>query len=199
MLFIEPISQRLRYNAPMNIERIKHIADWVIKFAEVGIAGFGVFVGWQGLRTWREQLHGKEEFELARNIARAIHNLFDTVQGVRSDGLFFDSLPAARKRIGKAMTELAALTVEGEIFWGKATVKPLVDILNFPRHYLLICGKYFRAMDMENPPKQPHGMNEFAKCQAVVSMDEENDTFGKEFSEAVEKCIEVVRPYLPRR
>jgi hypothetical protein len=44
----------------------------------------GVLIAWSGLSTWKKQLHGVHEFDLARRILLSVYKIEDGVKNVRS-------------------------------------------------------------------------------------------------------------------
>jgi len=63
----------------------------------------GAVVAVKGLRTWRQELRGKTEYELSRRLIRACYKVRDSFLHVRSRGIMASELP------GDAVNDLAAL------------------------------------------------------------------------------------------
>lgn len=61
-------------------EIITTIKDVVMIFA----AGIASYVAWAGLKTWRKQLTGTTEYELARSLLKAVYTLRDAIYNFRT-------------------------------------------------------------------------------------------------------------------
>jgi hypothetical protein len=47
----------------------------------------GVWIAWRGLKSWRDQLTGRTEYELARRLLRAVYRVRDGIRSVRNHGI----------------------------------------------------------------------------------------------------------------
>src|SRR5438045_1897492 len=65
----------------------------------------GVYVAWLGLQTWRRQLHGTTNFELARNLTRATIKVQNGIETARLSPLY-TGLNANQQQLTK-LAELA--------------------------------------------------------------------------------------------
>lgn len=106
----------------------------------------GLFVAVLGLRAWRRQLAGRTEYELARQLLRAVFRVRDQVNSLRSPFISGGEMYSAAKakyndegelaraldkhdqlaelayqvrwdRVQKAMSELAVQEIEAEVLW----------------------------------------------------------------------------------
>jgi len=89
------------------------MSEWVTAIADLATAGAAVavaVVAWRGLNTWREQLHGRTEYEHARRLARAVYRVRDEAYRVRHPGdLASEANEAEIEEIGQYRAELWAL------------------------------------------------------------------------------------------
>ncbi len=91
----------------------------------------GVWIAWKGLQTWREQLKGTTEYQLAKEILRAVYDVQETYRFIRipkfrlgshSDSEYQNEF---KKRylgfssmITKSMEVLHSKCIEAKIEWG---------------------------------------------------------------------------------
>lgn len=126
---------------------IDELSGLVGSMAAVG----GVWVAWAGLRTWRSQLLGTAEYELARRILRCAFSVRDQILAVRSPFISPGEMVAALKAAGvdfnpeavgfdskteglvyaqrwdalaRSRSELSVALLEGEVLWGAEVRKP---------------------------------------------------------------------------
>lgn len=57
--------------------------DGVIKTAELGLATWGCYIAYKGLKTWREQILEAPKIELAREIVEQFYNMKDLISRAR--------------------------------------------------------------------------------------------------------------------
>lgn len=83
------------------------IAPWVglARDAITGIAaGVASVVAVAGLHTWKRQLHGNTNYELARGLLRSAYKLREAIRWVRSPFMSSGEMAAAMKAAGLAQT-----------------------------------------------------------------------------------------------
>lgn len=110
-------------------------------------------VGLKGLSTWRRQLLGSAEHDVARRILRASLKMREAIRGVRSPAMWGDEMERGVKKYGptdrpatqlestraayalrfekvdEARLDLDLETIEGEILWGEG-IRTLTDKLH---------------------------------------------------------------------
>lgn len=57
--------------------------EGVIKTAELGLATWGCYIAYRGLKTWREQIIEAPKIELAREIVEQFYNMKDLIERAR--------------------------------------------------------------------------------------------------------------------
>src|SRR3972149_3543256 len=90
-------------NVVGTLDVLESIRTWGIFLATiigVIIAGAGVYFAASGLSTWRDQLHGRTEYDLARRYLRSTYKVRDALQRVRSPFMFGEEMMAALKMEG---------------------------------------------------------------------------------------------------
>ena len=63
--------------------------DGVVKTAELGLATWGCYIAYKGLKTWREQILEAPKIELAREIVEQFYNMKDLISRARSPFISF--------------------------------------------------------------------------------------------------------------
>jgi hypothetical protein len=103
----------------------------------------GVAVASLGLSTWRKQLKGSAEYELAKRLLLQVYKLRDAIQYVRQPFLSSAEAQGAQgdvpwqitayenrwKGVREALIELQAALLESEVLWGN-TVSEITAKLN---------------------------------------------------------------------
>jgi hypothetical protein len=72
----------------------------LVTIASIGIAGY---VALRGLQTWRDQLKGTANYELAKRLLKATYKLRDALQGVRNP---FISAGEIRQAVTEAQLDI---------------------------------------------------------------------------------------------
>lgn len=164
------------------------IKDTVLTGAAV-IAGY---VGLKGLGTWRRQLKGNTEYELAKSLLKAVYELREAIAGARFPFMIYLRDPdmpeeklrelsdqekrwhtmaqAFQKRwepVPKAKAKLDALVLESEVVWGQCIVdkvRPLAGLLGD------LLGTIEEHLDAQNPnlPQEKPEPGELKKRRDVM-------------------------------
>jgi hypothetical protein len=168
-----------------------------------------------GLNTWRAQLRGTAEYELARRVLRAVLNVRDKISEVRNPlvsasetesdqegppiGTLDETLRAGQRRayerrwnnLVKARSALRLELLEAEVLWGAA--------IRTPERQLNECiGELFAAMHLLVNPR-PTGLPDryFAVVYEGTTTDG-HDEFGDKVMSAVESFERILRPHIGR-
>lgn len=120
--------------------------EWLLAAAAVG----ALITTWQGLATWKQQLQGTADWELARRMLRDVYSVRDAMRAVRSvfvggaemeAALELRPAPLSRatnpddgliaayqkrwERVRSVLSDLEVDIVEGEVLWGPGTQRAL--------------------------------------------------------------------------
>jgi len=200
----------------------KDIASVLSGLAAVA-AFVGAFVAWRGLKSWRHQLTGRTEYELARRLCRAVYQVREEIRFVRNPAIIPSEATLARQEAGiedetrfighnkdivavydrrwrqlaSAMSNLELESLEAEVLWGKDVIvrlKPLKDCVTKLRINL---NRYIRArLDPTTWRRTP---KEFEENEAIIywiSDEGSEDKFSGEIADAVRYFEEFIRTYL---
>jgi len=188
--------------------------------ASSGLAG--VFVAWAGLRTWRAQLRGNTEYDLARRVLRGVFKVRDALQSVRnpfissgefllaareagrdpnSSSAFSDPLSQELvydrrwKAVAAAQAELQIELLEAEVLWG-APIRDLDLQLRKPVAELYVAMvQYLRAL---SSPPHPGSRHEELIEKRIVTLNfaGEADDFTTTINHAVDGFQTFLKPRL---
>lgn len=194
------------------------VKDLVLAVCAVIAAG----AAWRGLNTWKRQLRGQTEYELARRVLRAAYKFREGIKGVRSPVMWgherpqppegdasasssegkqwFGTFKAYEKRwerVFEARTELEAELLEAEAVWDAEVRKsfdPLFDLEN---------ELYFHTMeylDGLNPDSRTPEMTSEEKRQKREVLyargNPQKDEFLQKMNQAVNEIDAVLKPHL---
>lgn len=149
-----------------------------------GAAVIGAVVAWKGLGTWRQQLKGANEYELARRILKCTYHLRDAIAAARSPVMFGGEMPkppseeSARmgaeqirfygttrayeerwRNVQERRSALQAELLEAEALWG-AKLKPLFQPLFTLQHELWVAiHLYIQSINPDSPAGNSHAFS----------------------------------------
>ena len=203
------------------------IAEIVAPLKDVVLGGaaiVGAVVAWRGLKTWKRQLKGGVEYELARRLLRCTYKYRDALSWVRHPMMLASEMPLPpeenRARMNQeeirhygsgagyqarwngvttARNNLQAEILEAEVLWGasaRATFAPLYKLQHelFGAIYL-----YLRSMDPKLSEQSRHSLSESLAKKRDIVFDlsgPEPDEFVVDLNSAVNKIEEFVKPHL---
>lgn len=199
--------------------------SWVSAIREVlllAVTAWGVSVAARGLNTWKEQLKGSAEWELARRLLRAVYRLRDALDDVRNPFMSAGELAGARATLGsdeagkneaenlndstiaayqvrwesarKAVAELQVELVEAEVLWGQEAKASMEPL----RHCWvnLFSHLQFHLRGLSGRPPSAALADKVDKT--VFASLGEDDVYAAELRAAVEKAENLIRPKLRR-
>jgi hypothetical protein len=194
-------------------EHVEQIREWSVILATI----IGTSVAILGLRTWRKQLRGRTEYELARRYLRSVYRVRDRLQAVRSIFMSAEEIGAALKEEGidltgvekdeahkrgqyaaygrrwKAVTDATSTleleNLEAEVLW-EDTTKDGYKKLNACINSLYIPLIYLlRYGDVKDD-------EEHVKMRKIVYKHQNDDAFSDELNGAIKDIEKVLRPKL---
>ena len=189
--------------------------------AQVVFIGLGVWVALQGLQTWRLQLKGSVEYEVAQNTLRCAYKTRQALEFLRDPfrwlNVSLTDTPQEKfnterkdwnKRIDKfteAYDELCVQQLESEIVFGdkviSSYVKELRDI------FIDIRGElegYLQHLDphncyMKDDEDLPNQGTEQARRRNIVYRCSSHDPIDAHIADILEKIENYLKPYLHRK
>jgi len=154
-------------------------------------AAFGATAAWLGVNTWRKQLVGKSEYELARRLLKSAFEIERLIRRIRLIARI-ESDAELLSKLDEVGTECDVAFLEGRVLWGEdffSLKKPLVDCVKRLRLSIRVidgirAGKVPKVRANEHEPIA-HGVAE-----------NNTDVFFQEVRSAVEPLEEYLKKYL---
>lgn len=98
---------------------INTIANAVIAVSAL----LGAFVAGLGLKTWRNELHGRTEYDLAKRILTNVYLVRNEIQQIRN--IFsLDFVDTQYERLNRKASDVDAVLLEAEVLWGGDKLQP---------------------------------------------------------------------------
>jgi hypothetical protein len=167
----------------------------------------GVIIAGFGLSTWRKQLKGTYDYELARKTLFSVYKLRDALKYIRQPFLSAGEankddkdMPWEQsayinrwKEVREALILLETNSLECEVVWGKGipdarkSINPLIGQLN---HAMIM---YIRSITDKK------WENDFQKFSNTLYEHDEHDEYNKKLTEEISKFENILKPHLGRK
>ena len=201
-------------------EYVSLVKDIVTTLSAVTVAGIAIL----GLQTWKKQLKGKTEYELARRLLRTVYKVRDAIRLVRNPIMGageisqalqennievdqhderFDAISQRsvyQRRLDKvqdALTELALDVFEAEAIWGQGIREKLEPLR---KSVLTLFADIMLYLEqIEEPDRHILDRETAHKIRGVIyecSEDPSKDSFTAEIIEAIKQVEDYLRPHL---
>ena len=206
----------------MSVDNINAIAGSATALA----AMFGVFVAWRGLATWKHELAGRHEYELARRLAISVYKCQAKTKRVRnsyiSPGEFAAALAARGVKLEdvaedkRDLTQTAAVyetrwaelvdargsidadLLEAAAVWGDDWLLLVEPLDTLHRKLYVAIRRHLRSRD----PGQAHRAspeNEEQTDELIYEGLVEPDKFSASYSQGVGGIAKRLRPHMKAR
>ena len=203
------------------------VVPWLVAIREVVVilaAVSGVAIGCLGLRTWRKQLKGNTEYELARRLLRSVYRVRNALQGVRNPLMSSGEIAQALKDAGKqpeeikqdmdyveqtsavyaarwkpvtdALASVQVEALEGEVLWGDAVHDRLRPLYGCVNKLNFALMQFFRDAQGSGRTMREDRREEMNKLIYLESSDPKEDGFSRDLQEAVSDVETLIRPHL---
>lgn len=203
-----PMSFVLAAELPQTIEFAKAIVAVVVP-------PLGLTIAWVGLKTWRRQLRGSSDHEVARVLLRSVFKLRDAIKFLRVRLILGDEFPARegaptaeaggpsdiefayRQRWQRVVHEMADVRVqllEAEILW-RDDVRELADVLRMSVSQLgdAVAENIEFIHDRELKRRFPE---DYERVRLIVLSQRAPDTFGDRLYSVLDDLEAVGRRHL---
>ena len=200
---------------------ISLVKDFVT-IASIGIAGY---VALRGLQTWRDQLKGTANYELAKRLLKATYQLRDALQSVRNPfivpgefayavkELKLDIKPSDKdshakstaavyqmrwKPVVEASQALALEALEAETVWGPKVRAAITTVWKNVNTLNLALDAFLE--DMQSPFAKIDEATRayYRKIVYSVIAEPDEDPYLKELNPAIEAIEEIARPHITK-
>jgi hypothetical protein len=176
-----------------------------------------------GLNTWRRELHGRVEFDLARKILTSLNRVRTAVSRIRWGGVLKSEMPASILREGEIETDLSteekhrrvmrgvfskrtqplseewnnlwALTEEADALW-QGNIRHAVSDLRMQLNTLSL---NIERMFSDEPGYDEGDDRTRVRRIVYARFDEDKDDYLKELESRIESVASIVRPHLRKR
>lgn len=168
-------------------------ADLVIGAAALWAA----YVAYCGLHTWRKQLAGGTEYELARRVLKAAITVREAINRIRAD--FTVDAEGSRQQwsgVAAAWSQLRAEALEAEVVWGKdihSQIEPLRKLMAKLRSAL---HRMVRAASDNRAMLDEAAMEALDAVVYDRSTPEQVDDFTRELDAAMDQLIAFLTPHI---
>lgn len=198
---------------------------WVplIKDIILAIAGvIGSVVAILGLNTWKRQLYGQSEYDLAKRLLKSLYLFREVVNNARHPFFQYSSVPnlpadkleqltkeekewhaqaqAWAKRwepVAKTRADLDANVLESEVFWGNG-IKDKMSKLSRLQAELLVAIE--QHLERTNPryPDDSYRDDDLKENRALIYArnDRSKDAFQDRMLTAIEEIENILKPYI---
>ena len=154
----------------------------------------GAIIAGIGLRTWRRELLGRVEYDLARRLLKGVFELRNAIRQVRSVWAT-EGTDARCERVDRKRGELDASLLEAEVLWGgrlqqaKRQLKECLDILG--EKMALRYEAHEQGLQLTDAEKKE-------MTAILCGHGRKDDQFGQKVDAAVRAFEDVLRPHLSR-
>lgn len=200
--------------------------EWLATLAQVVLAvsaAIGAGTALCGLSTWRRELQGRTEYELARRVLTGVYRLRDAIHRVRSPLMLSseyldrpdrsaDATHADADDLGYAyqqrwkplqecLTELEIDLLEAEAIWHGELRQPFRELQLCKNELYAAVWSYIHARraDPVGGARDPEFARKLERIIWPLGTDDKPDEFGERVSRAVENFEGLLRPRLGHR
>lgn len=196
-----------------------------IKDIVVGLAAAAAaFFAYLGLNTWRKELKGKSEYELAKRVLKSVYRVREAFMHVRNPAIYQYEYPEDMRnhhghlkpehnydgtthvyekrweKMHEAFKELEEAHLEAQVEWGPKHQNVIVK-LRVCRATLLTAIQ--QMLDRKKDPHQePRKSEEIAEERSVLEhlgTDSKHDKFTPQIEEALNEFEKWLRPHIKHR
>lgn len=180
----------------------------------------------KGLQTWRSQLTGTAEYDLAKRILKATYKLRNALESVRNPLMTVGEISHAVKeanidtdpksseyssksnaavysirwkKVTESLAELQEEAIEAEALWGSTVGKQILEIRSSVMKLYSALNIYLAYSNRSTTPEQyAEVVKKFEKIVYKMTDEETSDEFSTDLIKAIDKIENLVKPYLKR-
>lgn len=206
---------------PEITQLIGSIKDLVVVIA----AAVAAYIAFQGLSTWRRELKGKSEYQLAKEVLRAAYKVREAFKHVRHIAIYSYEYPEGMRdhhghlkrenehegtayvyekrweKLDEAFRELEEKHLEAQVEWG-AKFQDVIVPLRTCRAELLVAIQMMLDRKKNPYDTAPRKAEEIAEERSVlyhIGEESKHDKFTPQINEAVDKFEHWLRPHITRK
>ncbi len=200
------------------------VAEAIRDSAIAIVSVLGLIIAYCGLQTWRRQLRGNTEYDLARRLLRASFKMRDALRTVRNPFMVASEIADALKEAGvsqeeieksgcnlnpdvavyntrwktvaEALSDLKVEALEAEVLWGSAAIDSLKPLYDSVAKLRLALVRLLRQGRRDRPPLKPDEADRIDGIIYDTSEGSVDDEFTVEVHAAIERVKALVKPKL---
>lgn len=184
------------------------------------------WVAWRALTTWKRQLEGGVQYELARRILKSTYRLRDAMKQVRDPVIFIYELPRPKEylaagkpkdggrhyslseayevrwqRVVAAQSDLQAELIEAEVLWGTDLPNRFKTLDDLRRELAVAIKDTLIACDPDAPEQRKDAASKRLDAARDVLYDglEDPDPFTQDVTGAIAPIEEFLKNHLTSR
>ncbi len=192
----------------------ENIADLVQALS----GSIGAYIAYKALSTWRQQLVGGAEFEVARKLAKSSYMVKCALEICRSPNIWdyefpekfnmLSAVPAEKagayayvygnrlSAVWSALDEFDAATLEAESIWGGEIRKPTDELRKIVQKVNLAIGEYIEDVKQHGFLKREDRKN--IRSIIAASAKDQDNLVNQELQAAVKAIEAMLKPHLRR-
>ena len=189
-----------------------------------GSAASAAFFAYLGLSTWRKELKGKSEYQLAKDVLKSVYKVREAFKHVRNPVIFQYEYPEEMtdrhghlkqenrhegtahvyqerwKIMDEAFSELEGYHLDAQVEWG-AEFQDVIKDLRSCRAELLVAIQRMLERMKDTYDKEVLSVDERAEERSVLyhlGGDSKHDKFTPDIDTAIEKFEKWLRPHIKK-
>lgn len=199
------------------------VGPWITAAKDVvfgGSAALAAYFAYLGLSTWRDELKGRAEYQLAKDTLKAVYKVRDAFKHVRNPVTFISEYPehlvgptgpqnpkdqheaqvyAYQQRFQKlddAFQELEDLNLDAQVEWGPEFSHVIEKLRRCRVDLLMAVQSHLREMNPQGPGALPDRTQEQIRRQDAVLYDPGGNAEPNEFDEQINEAVAEFEPWL---
>jgi hypothetical protein len=172
------------------------ILDIVLRLLTLGVSASAIVVAWMGLQTWRRQLYGQYEFDLARRMLIAVYKLRNDLRHFRL-GISKENFNEFHQIYAGISAEVDSCAVEAEVVWGPHVALAVRKLFECGTLFWFTAKQQFRREEtLDGRPLAEGQVPGYIKADQII-YGPDDDEFGKKITTAVVAIEDIVKRHLP--
>lgn len=169
-----------------------YVVDLILRVVTLVVAVAGVYTAWQGLQTWRRQLHGQASFDVARRLILAVYKLRNEMQRDRYV-IGKSNYEFIMGQFAVATAEVTSISLEAEALLDGRIREAQEKLIKCCHEWGNAARRLIWVTDVRPSP------DEVERLDSIVWERPENDIFGKKLFNHIAECENLLRPHLPQK
>lgn len=191
-----------------------------VKDIFVGLAAiFATFFAYLGLTAWREELKGKAEYQLAKEVLKSVYKVRDAFEHVRNPAIYQFEYPKDMldhqgylkqeheyegtmyiyekrwAKMSEAFRELEEHHLDAQVEWGSEFQNVIMKLRSCNTNLLVTIQQF---LERKKHPRdfEPANAEKLAEERSILYQHEKNDIFSREIQEAIKAFEDWLRPHI---